>query len=69
MTSQDDDAANAARPDLASAELELAVVTRRLGIEVPADLAGGVLHGYAALREMTVLLRRAMPAERETPGA
>ncbi|MFL6137084.1 MAG: hypothetical protein ACJ74O_04710 [Frankiaceae bacterium] len=50
----------------ADARAELAVVTRRLGIDVPADLADGVLHGYRALREMTALLRRAEP---ERPDA
>jgi hypothetical protein len=45
------------------AELELDVAARRLGIEIPADLAGGVLHGYRGLRDMTDLLRRAESRE------
>ena len=44
-------------------EQEFAVLTRRLDIEVPADLASGVLHGYLGLRGMTALLRRVGPVE------
>lgn len=40
-------------------DAEFDAFTGRLGIEVPADLAGGVLHGHRALREMTALLRDA----------
>jgi hypothetical protein len=46
----------------AEAEAELEVAARRLGIEIPEDLKGGVLHGYRGLREMTSLLR-------DEPGA
>jgi hypothetical protein len=50
-------------------ELELDVAARRLGIEIPEDLKGGVLHGYRGLREMTALLRRAEAEQRDEPGA
>jgi ornithine cyclodeaminase/alanine dehydrogenase-like protein (mu-crystallin family) len=43
------------------AEAELDQATRRLGIEIPADLKGGVLHGYRGLREMTARLRAEQP--------
>ena len=46
-----------------AAELEFEAMTRRLGIEVPPDLLGGVLHGYRALRDMTALLHGAGSAE------
>jgi hypothetical protein len=53
------------------AEVELEVAARRLGVEIPADLKGGVLHGYRGLREMTALLRRAEAEQRDEfdPGA
>jgi hypothetical protein len=38
-------------------ETEFDVCTARLGIEVPADLKGGVLRGYQGLRAMAELLR------------
>ena len=44
-------------------EHELAVLTRRLDIDVPDDLAGGVLRGYQGLRKMAALLRRFDSAE------
>ncbi|MFL6129249.1 MAG: ornithine cyclodeaminase family protein [Mycobacteriales bacterium] len=53
----------------AAAERELDVLTRRLDLDVPADLAGGVLHGYRALREMTTLLRQAGPSAGGAGGA
>lgn len=40
------------------AEEEFDAATRRLGIEVPADLRDGVLRGHVGLRARTVLLRR-----------
>ncbi|MFF7025585.1 hypothetical protein ACFY97_31805 [Streptomyces klenkii] len=40
-----------------AAEAEFDALTGRLGIEVPADLKGGVLAGYRGLRDMTALLR------------
>ncbi len=40
---------------------EFDAATARLGIEVPPDLAAGVLHGHRALRDMTALLRAATP--------
>ncbi|MGK5546367.1 hypothetical protein ACSNOH_16785 [Streptomyces sp. URMC 127] len=40
-----------------AAEAEFDAMTGRLGIEVPADLKGGVLAGYRGLRDMTALLR------------
>ena len=56
--------------EVAAAEPELESVTRGLGIEVPADLAGGVLHGYRALRGLTALLRCAGDGGRgEQPDA
>jgi hypothetical protein len=39
------------------AEVELEMAARRLGMDIPEDLKGGVLHGYRGLREMTALLR------------
>jgi len=36
---------------------EFDAITRRAGIEVPADLKGGVLYGYRGLRALTALLR------------
>ena len=50
------------------AEIEFEVAIRRLDIEIPADLKGGVLHGYRGLRGMTTLLRR-VTTERDRPGA
>ena len=50
------------------AEVELEVAARRLGIEVPADLRGGVLHGYRGLRDMTALLRRAEAEQQDEPA-
>ncbi|MEU1480912.1 hypothetical protein [Streptomyces sp. NPDC005760] len=43
----------------AAAEAEFDVLTARLGIDVPADLKGGVLRGYQGLRAMAELLRGA----------
>jgi hypothetical protein len=66
MSPSDDRRAEPAEPEPMAgepAELELAVMTRRLGIDVPPDLMGGVLHGYRGLRGMAALLRR------ETSGA
>ncbi|MFK4102493.1 hypothetical protein ACI2L1_20900 [Streptomyces sp. NPDC019531] len=40
-------------------EAEFDMCTARLGIEVPADLKGGVLRGYQGLRAMAELLREA----------
>jgi ornithine cyclodeaminase/alanine dehydrogenase-like protein (mu-crystallin family) len=40
-------------------ETELEVAARRAGIELPADLKAGVLHGYRGLRELTELTRTA----------
>lgn len=55
----------------AAIEAEFDVCTARLGIEVPADLKGGVLRGYRGLREMATLLRD-VPTRRddgkETPN-
>lgn len=36
---------------------EFDAITRRAGIEVPADLKDGVLYGYRGLRGLTALLR------------
>ncbi|MFF7953273.1 hypothetical protein [Streptomyces griseorubiginosus] len=52
-------------------EREFDMCTARLGIEVPADLKGGVLRGYQGLRGMAELLRGAdigHDDEKETPG-
>ncbi|MDN3025870.1 hypothetical protein [Streptomyces sp. S.PB5] len=38
-------------------EAEFDACAARLGIEVPADLKGGVLRGYQGLRAMAELLR------------
>lgn len=55
----------------AAIEAEFDIYTARLGIEVPADLKGGVLRGYRGLREMSAQLR-AVPTrrddEKETPN-
>ena len=72
MTSRGDNAIpqvprDSAGRDEAKAEFEVAA--RRLSIEVPADLSGGVLHGYRGLREMTALLRRAEAEQQDEPGA
>ncbi|MEV4923378.1 hypothetical protein [Streptomyces roseoverticillatus] len=40
-----------------AAEAEFDALTGRLGIDVPADLKGGVLAGYRGLRDMAALLR------------
>jgi hypothetical protein len=50
------------------AEVELEEAARRLSIEIPADLKGGVLHGYRALRDMTALLRRVEAEQQDEPG-
>ena len=55
--------------DEAEAEAELEVAARRLGIEIPEDLKGGVLRGYRGLRELTALLRRAEAEQRDRTGA
>lgn len=47
----------AADVTFATAEAEFDMCTARLGIEVPADLKGGVLRGYQGLRAMAELLR------------
>jgi hypothetical protein len=54
----------------AASEAEFDAVTGRLGIEVPADLKGGVLRGYQGLRAMTALLRDVRREEegKGTPG-
>lgn len=51
------------------AGLELEIAARRLGIEIPEHLKGGVLHGYRGLREMTALLRRAAAEQQAERGA
>ncbi|HEU5269370.1 MAG TPA: hypothetical protein VFU36_05540 [Jatrophihabitans sp.] len=56
MTEWSDDAAELA------AEFDAAA--RRAGIEVPADLREGVLHGYRGLRGLTALLRAEAEAVR-----
>jgi hypothetical protein len=50
--------------------VEFTTLVRRLEIDVPADLLGGVLHGYASLNAMTALLRgtAAKPAVDESTG-
>lgn len=70
MTFRHDGAAGRAEPELSpeQVEAELEVLTRRLGIEIPADLRAGVLRGYRGLRDMTVLLRRAETAGRAERG-
>lgn len=40
-----------------TADREFAVTLERLGIEMPLDLASGVLAGYRSLRTMMELLR------------
>jgi hypothetical protein len=59
----------------AGIEAEFDVLTGLLGIEVPSDLKGGVLHGYRGLRGMTALLRGVDTRDagrrddvKETPG-
>jgi hypothetical protein len=44
-------------PPADPAALEYAVTLQRLGIDMPADLASGVLAGYRSLRAMMELLR------------
>ncbi|MFJ9899900.1 hypothetical protein ACIQPR_41880 [Streptomyces sp. NPDC091280] len=53
--------------DSTGAEAEFDVFTARLGIEIPADLKGGVLHGYQGLRALAELLRAADTGQ-EAPG-
>ncbi|WP_378729918.1 hypothetical protein [Nocardia brasiliensis] len=45
------------QPSDAAIEAEYDACTRRLGIEVPADLKGGILRGYRGLRDMAAALR------------
>ncbi|MFF4060711.1 hypothetical protein ACFYZ8_26775 [Streptomyces sp. NPDC001668] len=52
----------------AAAEAEFDVLTARLGIDVPADLKGGVLRGYQGLRAMAELLRGADARHGDPPG-
>ncbi|MET9413773.1 hypothetical protein ABZY03_06205 [Streptomyces klenkii] len=54
----DSAAADPAAAAESAAEAEFDALTGRLGIDVPADLKGGVLAGYRGLRDMTALLRR-----------
>ncbi|MGW2598628.1 hypothetical protein [Streptomyces klenkii] len=60
--------ANPAAAAESAAEAEFDALTGRLGIEVPADLKGGVLAGYRGLRDMTALLRGVETGEHGLPG-
>ncbi|MEV5380357.1 MULTISPECIES: hypothetical protein [Streptomyces] len=51
-----------------AAEAEFDALTGRLGIDVPADLKGGVLAGYQGLRDMAALLRSVETDHRGRPG-
>ncbi|MFI2369942.1 hypothetical protein [Streptomyces sp. NPDC018833] len=52
----------------AATEAEFDAFTARLGIDVPADLKGGVLRGYQGLRAMAELLRDTDAGPGDPPG-
>ncbi|GAA5093700.1 hypothetical protein GCM10023319_50830 [Nocardia iowensis] len=64
--------APAEQPSDEAIEAEYDACTRRLGIEVPADLKGGILRGYRGLRDMAAALRdvpvQSTRERKETPN-